>query len=281
MNFVSTKRIFFETIFLFISFTIMTTNSFSQSTKPTIVLIHGAWFGSFAWNKVVPLVESKGYNVITMDLPGYGNAPQSLANITLNDYVNAVVDLVQPVKGKVILVGHSMGGAVITQAAEVIGVDKVEKLIFLDAFLLRNGESILDQVGKIHRAMKEAGNMEEKKIVADFLVFSEDRNLCTIAAGKTSEVFAHDCPPEDQAILNSTTRWQPVSALATPMNVSDKIYGSIPKYYIQCAGARDLDRTSILNNMPCQKVYTLPSSHSPFFSMPDKLVAIVDEIATN
>ena len=72
--------------------------------------------------------------------------------------------------------------------------------------------------------------------------------------------------------------WQLVSALATPMNVTDKRYGVIPKFYIQCTKARDLDRTSILQIVHCEKIYTLPSSHSPFFSMPDKLTGILNEI---
>jgi hypothetical protein len=93
-----------------------------------------------------------------------------------------------------------------------------------------------------------------------------------------TEVFCHDCSPEDKAMVRAHTTWQPVATLATPVHVSDKRYGIIPKFYIQCTQSRDLDRTSILQNVPCQKVYKLPSSHSPFFSMPDKLVTVLDEI---
>jgi pimeloyl-ACP methyl ester carboxylesterase len=256
----------------------MAANSFSQSSKPTFVLIHGAWFGSFAWKKITPLLEAKGYKVIALDLPGYGNDKRPSATITLDDYVQKVVQAVNPLKEKVILVGHSMGGAVITQASEVLGPEKVQKLVFLDAFLLKDGESIFAQVEKMNESSKASGTSTVQTPASEYLVFSEDGKSCLVAPNMMTEVFCHDCSPEDKAMVRAHTTWQPVATLATPVHVSDKRYGIIPKFYIQCTQSRDLDRTSILQNVPCQKVYKLPSSHSPFFSMPDKLVTVLDEI---
>lgn len=266
-------------IYLFILFIlIMSADTFSQTTKPAFILIHGAWFGSFAWKKVIPLLEAKSYQVIALDLPGYGNDNQPSGNITLADYIKAVADTANSLKEKVVLVGHSIGGAVITEAGEQLGPEKVDKLIFLDAFLLKNGESISEQVGKMNEASKTPGNSTIQKPADDYVIFSEDGKSCLVTPNRMSEVFCHDCPPEYQSLLNANKKWQPVAALATPVNVTDKRYGAIPKFYIQCTHSRDLDRTSILQNVYCQKIYTLPSSHSPFFSMPDKLVEIFDEI---
>lgn len=256
----------------------MAANSFSQSSKPTFVFIHGAWFGSFAWKKTTPLLEAKGYKVIVLDLPGYGSDKRPSNTITLSDYVQKVVEVTEPLKEKVILVGHSMGGAVITQASEVLGPEKVEKLVFLDAFLLKDGESIFAQVEKMNEAGKASGNSTVKTPASEYLIFSEDGKSCLVAPNMMTEVFCHDCPPEDKALIRAHTTWQPVATLAIPVKVSDKRYGVIPKFYIQCTQAKDLDRTSILQNVPCRKVYKLPSSHSPFFSMPDKLVTVLDEI---
>ena len=257
---------------------VMSENTFSQSKRPTFILVHGAWYGSFAWKKVTPLLEAKGYRVITLDLPGYGTDKQPLANITLDDYVKKVAVISNAVEEKVILVGHSMGGAIITQASELLGPEKVAKLIFLDAFLLKDGESIFAQVEKMNEAGKDPENVKKKNLSADYLIFSKDGKYATVPPVRMVEVFCHDCPPEDQALINRDTVWQPVAALAAPVNVTDKRYGAIPKFFIQCTHARDLDRTSILQNVHCQKIYTIPSSHSPFFSMPDKLVSILDEI---
>lgn len=72
------------------------------------------------------------------------------------------------VQGKVVLVGHSMGGIVISQTAEVLA-DKVEKLIYLDAFLLKDGEAIFDQVEKINIANKNAADLRMEHSAAEFL----------------------------------------------------------------------------------------------------------------
>ena len=265
------KRIYL----LILSVVIMITNTFSQSAKPVFVLIHGAWFGSFAWKKVTPLLEAKGYRVIVLDLPGYGDDKRPSATITLADYVNKVADTIKSLKGNVVLVGHSMAGAIISEVGELLGPEKIDKLVFLDAFLLKNGESILAQVGKINEARGAAAN---PAIQSDYLVFSEDGKSCMVPPGRMQDVFCHDCLPEDLALLRTHTTWQPVAALATPVILTDKRFGSIPKFYIHCTQSRDLDRTSILHNVSCQKIYTLPSSHSPFFSMPGKLVEIFDQV---
>jgi pimeloyl-ACP methyl ester carboxylesterase len=256
----------------------MEESAISQSKGPTFILVHGAWYGSFAWKKITPLLEAKGYRVITLDLPGYGIDKQPLANITLDDYVKKVADIANSFEEKVILVGHSMGGAVITQVSELLGPDKVAKLIFLDAFLLKNGESILSQVDKMNEASKDPENLKARKLVTNFLVISKDQKCATVPPDRMVDVFCHDCPAEDQALINRDTIWQPLAVLAAPVNVTDKHYGVIPKFFIQCTLARDLDRTSILQNVTCRKIYTLPSSHSPFFSMPDKLASILEDI---
>jgi hypothetical protein len=64
----------------------------------------------------------------------------------------------------------------------------------------------------------------------------------------------------------------------TPVSVTEKAYGAIPKYYILCTEAKDFDKTMISTNVHCKKIYRLKSSHSPFFSMPDDLVKILEDI---
>ncbi len=252
----------------------------AQTIKPSIVLVHGAWFGSYAWHKVVPLLEQKGYKVSAPDLPGYGNDGLKAEELTLADYVATVVSSANKMPGKVILLGHSMGGAVISQAAEVLGTEKVSRLIYLDAFLLKNGESIFDQVGFITKAAESAAT-KLPDMEPDFLEFSEDKKLVNVPASRKQAVFCHDCPEEDLELLKKYAKWQPTVVLGTPLQVTDARYGAISKYYIHCTASRDLDRRSILNNMPVRKVITLPSSHSPFFSMPQKLVEVIDEICSD
>ncbi|GAB3162541.1 hypothetical protein GCM10027291_00410 [Telluribacter humicola] len=69
-----------------------------------------------------------------------------------------------------------------------------------------------------------------------------------------------------------------MACLGTPVNVTEARYGAVPKVYILCTESKDLYKSSIAQNVPIHKLYTLASSHSPFFSMPEKLVAILAEL---
>lgn len=267
------KHLFNFTLIIFL----LHTSTFAQIAGKTYILVHGAWYGGWCWYKVVPLLEAKGYRVLAMDLPGYGDDNTLSSVVTLDDYVKKVAEVARSVNGKVVLVGHSMGGAVISQASELLGPEKVEQLIYLDAFLLRNGESIFSQVEKMNAASKISVDAVVEHPASEYLIFSDDKKTCLVNPMMIQEVFCHDCPAEDVALVKTHMRWQPVAALATPITVSAERYGSIPKIYIRCTESKDLDRRSIVQNMPCEKVYELPSSHSPFFSMPEKLVAILEK----
>ncbi len=254
-----------------------TISNFSRSTDKTYILVPGAGHGAWCWKNVIPLLESKGRNVLTLDLPSSGNDKAILDKITLTDDVKKVTDMANTVSGKVILVGHSSGGVVISQAAEILGSEKVDKLVYLDAFLPRNGESVFSLAGKV-TAYNATSSSSETEISPEPLLFSEDKKVADWNPAIVEQFFYHDCSPEDVAYAKTHLSSQAVATLATPVDVTDNRYGIIPKYYILCTEAKDLDKKSMVQNMPCQKVYELPSSHSPYFSMPEKLVAILEEL---
>jgi pimeloyl-ACP methyl ester carboxylesterase len=255
----------------------MITPTFSQTVDKTYILVHGAGHGAWCWKKVIPLLETYGYRVAALDLPSCGNDKRVLERITLGDDVQKVTDAASAQSGKVILVGHSSGGVVISQAAEILGSEKVDKLVYLDAFLPQHGESVFSLAGKI-KANNATASSLETEISAAPLLFSVGEKIASWNPEIVEQYFYHDCAPEDIAYAKTHLRSHAVAALSTPVNVTDPRYGRIPKYYILCTAAKDLDKSSIVQNMPCQKVYELPSSHSPFFSMPEKLVIILDEI---
>jgi pimeloyl-ACP methyl ester carboxylesterase len=105
-----------------------------------IVVIHGAWYDSTAWYKVVPLLQAQGHAVVAPDMPGYGKNLRPHAEISFDTYVDEVVRAVSSLPGRVMLVGHSLGGMFISQAAEQVP-DKIASLTYVCAFMLRNGES--------------------------------------------------------------------------------------------------------------------------------------------
>jgi pimeloyl-ACP methyl ester carboxylesterase len=108
----------------------------AQTKKPTIVLVHGAFADSSSWNGVIPILERDGYTVIA--------APNALRSVRTD--ADEVRDLLKSIPGPVVLVGHSYGGSVISEAAE--GAPNVTGLVYVAAFAPEEGETALGLTGK-------------------------------------------------------------------------------------------------------------------------------------
>ena len=104
----------------------------------TFVLIHGAWHGGWCWDKVKPILEKNGHTVVAPDLPGHGEDKTPIADVSLAAYTERVCEILDQQSEKVILVGHSLGGLSISQAAE-LRPENIEILVYLSAFLLKDG----------------------------------------------------------------------------------------------------------------------------------------------
>jgi pimeloyl-ACP methyl ester carboxylesterase len=252
----------------------MANSSFSQHGK-TYILVHGAWHGAWTWEKVIPLLQANGDKAIAIDLPGHGKDSARTSEITLDDYVNAVVKTANDQKGKIILVGHSMAGIVISQASEKLGRDKISALVYLDAFLPRDGESLFSLV---EATLKNLTPDLGKPLLVENIIVSDDHKTNSVNPEMAAQIFYHDCSKEDQKFALSRITKEPIAPLATPVHLTEYIYGSIPKYFVLCTETRDMNKTFLSTHVACKKVYKLASSHSPFFSMPEKLVSILSEI---
>lgn len=254
---------------------VLQTVLFGQNKERTFLLVHGAWHGAWCWNKVVPLMIAKGYKVVAIDLPSHGSDTTNANSVTFADYVKKVTETANNVDGEVILVGHSMGGTVISQAAEVLGKTKVYKLIYLDAFLPKNGESVSSLARMIESSLPKDTN---RVTIGNGLIVSEDRNSSIFKPEIADILFYHDCNELDKEFAHKNMNRQSFAPLGTPVNVSDSIYGSIPKYYILCTESKDLDKSILPTRVKCEKVIKLKSGHSPFFSKPRQLVELLTKI---
>ena len=132
-------------------------------------------------------MTSKGYKVIAIDLPGHGKDTTNPATISFADYVNKVTEVAKSIEGQVILVGHSMGGTVISQAAENLGTAKVYKLVYLDAFLPKNEESVSSLAGMIEAALPKDST---RITIGRGLIVAADRKTSTFKP----EIAISPCP---------------------------------------------------------------------------------------
>ncbi|OYZ01020.1 MAG: hypothetical protein B7Y37_08990 [Sphingobacteriia bacterium 28-36-52] len=142
-------------VLLTLGFLAFSINTFSQSSsKPTYVIVHGAWGGGWAFKKVDSLLTASGNKVYRPTLTGQGErvhlaTPEVGLSTHINDVVNTI--LFEDLKN-VILVGHSYGGMVVTGVADSLP-ERISKLVYLDAFVPEDGESVFAQ-GKTPEGMK-------------------------------------------------------------------------------------------------------------------------------
>jgi pimeloyl-ACP methyl ester carboxylesterase len=113
-------------------------------TKPTIVIVHGAWGGSWAFRKVETLLRDKGFNVYRPQLTGLGERVHlSRADIGLTTHIDDVVNTIMYEDlHDIILMGHSYGGMVISGVADRVP-DRIRRLVYVDAFVPNDGESVM------------------------------------------------------------------------------------------------------------------------------------------
>jgi pimeloyl-ACP methyl ester carboxylesterase len=118
-----------------------------ENHKTTYVLVHGAWHGSWCWKHVRAALQSAGHDVFTPTLTGLGERSHlNSAAIGLSTHIADIVNLLKWEElSDVVLCGHSYGGCVVAAVADQLP-DRIRALVFLDAFVLETGESLMDIV---------------------------------------------------------------------------------------------------------------------------------------
>ncbi len=240
----------------------------NKPPKETYVLVHSAWLGGWQWENVAKTLKENGHTVLTPDLPGHGNDKTSPADITMDEYVKTLTTILDQQNNPVILVGHSFNGITVSRVAE-LRPKKIKKLVFLTAFLLPNGGSFFGAVQGV----------EGSKAVENFFL-SEDKTYALVKEEEIQNAFAHDISKEAFEGAKPYIVPEPAAPLSYELKITDENFGKIPKYYIECTDdkAIPIEVQRAMYNGKVKKSYSLKSSHTPNFSQPEKLAAILLEI---
>jgi pimeloyl-ACP methyl ester carboxylesterase len=242
----------------------------NRAGKPTTyVLIHSAWLGGWAWQPLASILEQRGHKVIAPDLPGHGADKTPPAQVTMEAYLKTVTEILDAQDEPVVLVGHSLGGIVISQAAE-LRPDKVRALVYLCAFLLP-----LD--GSFKKATEGV-----RSLVLDNLVMAADGGSVTIKEDVIHEALAHDVAEEAFAEARARIVPEPAAPLATPLASTEEGWGRIPRYYIECLADRAIPpevQQAMYTAIPVKRRFSMKTSHAPNFSAPEELAGYLLEIA--
>ncbi|NCT94446.1 MAG: alpha/beta fold hydrolase [Chitinophagaceae bacterium] len=236
----------------------------------TFILIHGSWHSSWNWHKLKPLLEKAGHTVYAIDLPGMGRDKTPIETVRFDTTVQKICSLIDSIPGKVILVGHSKNGIMISQAAEY-RPDKIEKLVYLAAYLIPNGKT-----------QREYSLQDTEGWLKPYVTQHPETASHTLQPIIFKDGLYHDCDDDITEMAKCILDHEPVESGMAVLRLTDQAYGSVRRFYIACTEDRAVTpfiQQKMYTETPCEKVYQLHTSHSPFFSAPNALYEILEEIA--
>ena len=244
-------------------------------SKGTFVLVHPAWFGGWCWKKVAPLLRERGYDVYTPTLTGLGDrAHLARPEIGLNIHIEDVANLLKSEDlAGVILVGNSSGGMVITGVADQ-APELIAHIVYLDAFVPQDGQSMLDIMPPDGRPPMEA------------LVRNEGQGwLLPRLAPPPWEKFV----PEAWRITDEADlRWilprlcpTPFGHFKEPVHRRNAAAEKLPRTYIRCVQWPNavFDRyAEAARQTPGWRYRELATSHIPYITHPNQLADLLIEV---
>lgn len=225
----------------------------SPLPTPTVVFVHGAWHGPWAWDQLrrnLPDLDTRA-----VDLPSSGSDPDRLGD--LYDDADILRAAVADVDGPVAVVAHSYGGMVATEA--LTEVSNVQQLVYLAAFVPDEGESIDSLHG--HQ-------------LPNWITVHEGTHIDATRPGR---VFYGDCPLHLARWAARQLTHQSVSSVRTP--VTDPAWRYLPTTYLLTTRDRAIHPAAqAVMSARCDQVHRLRSDHSPMLSQPDALADLLSTV---
>jgi pimeloyl-ACP methyl ester carboxylesterase len=230
-----------------------------MNSTPSIVLVHGFWGGAAHWSKVIVELNRRGYD----SLHAVENPLTSL-----DDDAGRTQEMVRQVDGPVLLVGHSYGGAVITQAGDL---PNVVGLVYVAAFAPDAGESLA-----------EIGEWRAAEAAAAGNVVPDSDGYVWIKQEKFQESFCQDLPTEE-ALVMAVTQKAPVGSTFGD-TISEPAWKKKPTWYQVSTSDRMIHPDSerqMAERMTPRTTIELDASHASLASQPAAIVDLIVQAATS
>jgi pimeloyl-ACP methyl ester carboxylesterase len=235
-----------------------------------VLLVHGAFGGSWCWNPVLPGLRAAGHDAHAIELPGNGEDPMPAADVTLDTYAERICDELAG-GPPAVLVGQSMGGIAITQAAARCP-QAVSRLIYVAAFAPADGQSLADLV-----ALPEgAGDQVQANLVVKI-----DAAVAVLPREAAKDALYNCCSDERASWAAAQLRPQPLGPFNQRVKLDGDAFARLPRAYVTCLQDHAISpalQRRMFTAAGCDPVVELDTDHSPWLSRTDDLVATLDMI---
>lgn len=279
--------------------------------KPAFVFIHGAWHGARSWDKVVPLIAAAGHHCATIDLPGsganaaspasfskrpfdpaaFGTEPSPNAGVGQDTRTAAALEAIRLAaahgNGKVVLVGHSLGGVTVSPVAEAVP-ELLHAAVFLTAFMLPPGMPAIAMIQ--HESMAAAlvpGLFMADPAGVGALRINVASDDAAYVGGLKAAFFGDVAQEEFEAFRRTLHCDEPAQVALVPSAVTKERFGSVARHYIHCDADQAITpagqalMVAMVDDAMGNgtSIHRLPASHSPFLSQHRPLAELLLGIA--
>jgi pimeloyl-ACP methyl ester carboxylesterase len=238
------------------------------------VLVHGAFSGAWIWGPLIDCLKAAGHSVEAFDLPGLGDDLTPVSEVNLDACAARLCEVLAANSEPAFVVGHSMGGVIATQAAARCP-ERVAALVYVAAFLPKNGQSLLD----LTKLPEGAGDQVQANIAIE-----GEPPVGIMPAAASRQALYGCCADDIAAWAIARQRPQPVAPFASAVSIPRGALDGINRFYVLCTRDRaippPLQRRMIAENV-CAEVIELDTDHTPHLSMTSELAKALHRFATH
>lgn len=235
----------------------------------SFVFVHGAWQAPYAWETVKNNLIRNGYHVTVIQLPGHGTDHTGHKSLRMESYIKYVSDVITAIGKKVILVGHSMAGIIISGVAEQIP-DLIEKLVYVAAYVPASGQSAY-----------ALSLLDQQSLLGASLLVSEDQSEFDLIKEDITNIFCQDGSDDVKHLILDHYRAEPAAPFSDPVVLTAGRFGKTVKYYIETLqdhGIGNNLQKEMIATAAITNVYQLNSGHTPSLSMPEEVSNLLNKI---
>ena len=242
-----------------------------------LVLVHGAWQGSWVWELVTPRLSTAGHSCHAVDLPGSAPDIDNRAGVTFADQVEFLKRLLTEIGEPAIVIAHSGGGLAASQIAEE-APDRVAGIVYVTGMMLPDGSRFPEIV--------ESCTENEPAASGIWPLLVHSAGLTEVPEAAAVEIFFHDCDPGAAAAAAANLTPQSNAARDVAPRLTAGRFGTVPRVYIEAL--RDRSVLPVVQRrmqalVPGATIRSIDTGHAPMFADPEGLsallIASIDDLA--